>query len=102
MDVTPSGGRIAIETGVKKEYIYLRISDTGSGIPQEELHRIFEPLYSTRGRAGMGLPLVKQIVLEHAGEITIDSEPDKGTIVEMLFPMRWRERDLETKGSAGK
>lgn len=98
MDVTPAGGRIAIETGVKKEYIYLRISDTGPGIPQEELHRIFEPLFSTRGRAGMGLPLVKQIVLEHTGEITIDSEPDKGTTVEMLFPMRWRERDLEKAG----
>lgn len=96
MDVTPAGNEVAVITGVKEDNIFLRISDTGNGIPQEELHRIFEPLYSTRGRAGMGLPLVKQIVLEHSGEIVIDSEPDKGTIVEMSFPMRWRERDLET------
>ncbi len=40
----------------------------------------------------MGLPLVRQIVTEHMGEITVDSNPGKGTTVRMYFPVRWEEK----------
>jgi two-component system sporulation sensor kinase B len=58
---------------------------------QEELHRIFEPFYSTKGRSGMGLPLIRQIIAEHMGEIIIDSKPKIGTTVQFMFPARWKE-----------
>jgi signal transduction histidine kinase len=95
IDATASGGSITISSGVKEERIFLTISDTGKGMTSEELHRIFEPFYSTKGRTGMGLPLVRQIISEHMGEIIIDSKPNVGTTVQFLFPTRWRERDIE-------
>lgn len=93
MDATASGGKISISTGIKEENIFLTITDTGRGMTQEELHRIFEPFYSTKGRTGMGLPLVRQIITEHMGEIIIDSNLHVGTTVQFIFPMRWMERD---------
>lgn len=91
MDATASGGKIAISTGTEEENIFLTITDTGKGMTTEELHRIFEPFYSTKGRTGMGLSLVRQIVVEHIGEIIIDSKPNIGTTVRFTFPTRWKE-----------
>jgi hypothetical protein len=57
----------------------------------EELHRIFEPFYSTKGRTGMGLPLVRQIITEHMGEVILESTLGVGTTVQFIFPVRWKE-----------
>ena len=57
----------------------------------EELHRIFEPFYSTKGRTGMGLPLVRQIITEHMGEVILESTLGVGTTVQIIFPVRWKE-----------
>ncbi len=97
MDATASGGKITVSSGIKEENIFLTITDTGRGMTSEELHRIFEPFYSTKGRTGMGLPLVRQIVAEHMGEIIIDSKPDVGTTVQLIFPTRWMEREYGAK-----
>lgn len=91
VDATASGGKITISSGTKDDDVLLTITDTGKGMTPEEMHRIFEPFYSTKGRAGMGLPLVRQIVAEHMGEITIDSKPGLGTTVQFIFPIRWME-----------
>lgn len=91
VDATQSGGRITIMSGIKGDSVFLTITDTGKGMSQEELHRIFEPFYSTKGRSGMGLPLVRQIITEHMGEIIIDSKPKIGTTVQFMFPARWKE-----------
>lgn len=96
-DATASSGKISISTGTKEDSIFLTITDTGRGMTTEELHRIFEPFYSTKGRAGMGLPLVRQIIAEHMGEIIIDSKPNIGTNVQLIFPTRWMEREYEAK-----
>lgn len=96
IDATASGGSITISSGIKEDRIFLTISDTGKGMTSEELHRIFEAFYSTKGRTGMGLPLVKQIISEHMGEIIIDSKPNVGTTVQVFFHTRWRESDIET------
>lgn len=93
VDATEPGGEITISSGVKEENIYLTITDTGKGMTSEEMHRIFEPFYSTKGRTGMGLPLVRQIIAEHMGEIIIDSKPNVGTTVQFIFPTRWMEKE---------
>ncbi|MCL5978628.1 MAG: ATP-binding protein, partial [Nitrospirae bacterium] len=95
IDATPIGGKITISSSVKGESIFLTITDTGKGMTSEELHRIFEPFYSTKGRTGMGLPLVRQIIAEHMGEIIIDSKPNIGSTVRFAFPTRWRETAVE-------
>ena len=70
------------------KYVYLQIADTGCGIAPETVHRIFEPFYSTKspGR-GLGMAAVQGIVTGHAGAILVDSVPDKGTTVRVLFPV---------------
>ncbi|TAN42866.1 MAG: DUF3365 domain-containing protein [Nitrospirae bacterium] len=100
IDATPQGGIIAVSTGMRGEKIYLRISDLGAGIANDDINRVFEPFYSTKSRSGMGLPLVRQIVLDHMGEITIDSKEGRGTTVELIFPTRWREQDMDAPNKA--
>jgi signal transduction histidine kinase len=90
MEATPSGGEISVKTFAEDDNVVLSVSDTGRGIPKDDIERIFDPLFSTKmHRYGMGLPLVKQIVSEHMGEISVESKPGKGTVVRMVFPARW-------------
>ena len=82
MDITPefeAGERVAT----------VRASDTGSGIPGDQLERIFEPFYSTKdsGRGtGLGLAICHRIVQELAGAITVQSAPGEGTTFEVCLP----------------
>ncbi len=92
IEATGEAGRIAVTTIRDEDKVILTVSDTGSGIPTEDIDKVFDPFYSTkRLRFGMGLPLVKQIISEHLGEIKVESEPGKGTTFKMVFPARWME-----------
>jgi len=93
IEATPSGGSVVIKTYGDNEEVVVEVSDTGPGIPKEEIDRVFEPFFSTKKhRFGMGLSLVKQIVSEHLGEIKVESEMGKGTTFKLIFPVRWMER----------
>ena len=76
------------------EYVCLEISDTGCGIPSDQIQRIFDPFYSTKfsGR-GLGLPVVLGIVRGHRGLIHLYSEPGTGTTFKILFPRAPEGRD---------
>lgn len=90
---TPNNGRIRIGYQVNKHQVVVYFADTGEGIPQEELPRIFEPFYrsattSTKSRgAGLGLPLVKLIVEAHQGSVTVESTVGKGTVFTITLPV---------------
>ncbi len=100
IDATPSGGRITLTTYADNDKVALVITDSGSGIPKENIEKIFDPFYSTKQlRFGMGLPMVKQIVSEHLGEITVESEPEEGTVFKVVFPARWIEKKARTTTS---
>lgn len=74
-----------------------RISDTGCGIAADQLDKIFDPFFSTKLHSfGLGLPLVKQTVTEHIGEIAVESDPGKGTTFSLRFPLRWKQ-DADVK-----
>lgn len=86
-DRTCSGAELTIETVKEGDRIEIRIQDTGSGIPENALSKIFEPLYSTKSfGVGLGMPIIKQIMEQHGGGIEVVSEQGKGTLVTLWIP----------------
>jgi signal transduction histidine kinase/FixJ family two-component response regulator len=83
-------GEITIETEVKEDAVEVRISDTGCGIPKENLTRIFDPFFTTKdvGKGtGLGMNIVYNIIKKHNGSITVDSEVGKGTTFTIRLPL---------------
>jgi signal transduction histidine kinase len=67
----------------------LEISDTGRGIPREEMGRLFQPFFSrSSGGTGLGLVIVKKIVEDHYGVIRVQSEEGIGTSIFILLPVK--------------
>ncbi len=92
VEATSPGGEVVVTTSAEDDRVVFSVADTGSGIPQEDGDKIFDPFYSTKEhRYGMGLPLVKQIVSEHMGKVEMTSELGKGTTFRLVFPPRWQE-----------
>jgi signal transduction histidine kinase len=86
-------GTLTLTTRNLGDEVEVAIADTGHGIPPERLGRIFDPGFTTKGATlgtGLGLSIVYQIVSGHRGEITVDSEVDKGTVFTMRLPVRHR------------
>ena len=90
-------GSISIVTGRDDDGVTVKIEDTGIGIPEEALPHIFEPFYRVDqsrsravGGAGLGLPLVKDIVEKHGGEVTVKSAAGEGTTFILRFPASYR------------
>lgn len=75
------------------KFIELEVRDSGCGIPQEDLNRIFEPFFSTKGKEGTGLGLstVYGTVQQHGGAINVYSEVGRGTVFQILLPLTNRE-----------
>jgi signal transduction histidine kinase len=85
--------------GLPKHAIHIEIADTGPGIPSEIRGRIFEPFFTTKpvGQGtGLGLSLCRGIVDEHAGTITVESEPGRGTTFEIALPVTVRPASVDT------
>ena len=89
-----SGGSVTVSLGIREDSAFLRISDTGMGIPPEALSHIFERFYRVdkarsrqTGGSGLGLAIVRAIINRTRGEIQVDSCPGKGTAFTVTFPM---------------
>ncbi len=85
----PEGGTLRIELAQDQNSVKLTVSDTGHGIPQELLPKVFEPFFTTKefGKGtGLGLTVVKGIIDEHQGAITVESEEGKGTTFTISLP----------------
>ncbi len=84
----PEGGLMLIVTLVENNKAIIRISDTGKGIPQDDLANIFTPFFSTKEAGlGLGLSIVQRIIDEHGGVIHCRSEVNKGTVFEITLPV---------------
>jgi len=80
------GGTLTITTGRQVGRVFVQIRDTGTGIPQEVRDKIFQPFFSSKSKgSGLGLAISQKIIEAHQGEITIDSEPQKGTRVTIFL-----------------
>lgn len=83
----PEGGTLTISTEHSDGLVRVRIADTGGGIDNACLDRIFDPFFSTReGGTGLGLSLTQQIVAEHGGNIACESSPGQGTCFVVELP----------------
>jgi len=83
------GGKLTIKAKIdRKDWARITISDTGKGIPKEEIEKVFDYSYTTREKGlGLGLPIAHKIIEEHGGRITIASRMGKGTAVSILLPI---------------
>jgi two-component system, sporulation sensor kinase E len=91
----PGGGLLRVQTIHKGNELCLKISDSGVGIPEENMEKIFEPYFTTKDfGSGLGLTLVYKIVKEHLGDIEITSKTGEGTTVLMCFPIPQKEKRL--------
>lgn len=96
IDAMPDGGELAIRAGENagEQTVQVEITDTGEGIPEENIDRIFEPFFSTKSDTsgvGLGLSMVYGIIREHRGEIKVDSVPGKGTTFVVTLPAAEQE-----------
>lgn len=83
----PGGGCLTIETCKERQDVIIRISDTGKGIADEDIDRIFDPFFTRReGGLGFGLPIVQRIIEDHKGKITCRSKPGEYTVFEIVLP----------------
>lgn len=83
-------GEITVRTWRQNDFVYASVTDTGCGMPPEVLNRIFEPFFTTKevGKGtGLGLSITYDIIKNHKGEITVDSEPEKGTTFTVKLPI---------------
>jgi two-component system, OmpR family, phosphate regulon sensor histidine kinase PhoR len=91
---SPGGGNITISAGVENEYLFVKVSDTGFGIPAEDRDRIFTRFYRVKDKhtreihgTGLGLAIVKSIIEAHHGNIRVESEEGHGTAFTVFLPL---------------
>jgi len=85
----PDGGQLGIRASITAEAFLISIQDSGTGIPQENLDKIWRPLFTTKAKGtGLGLPVCKRLVEAHAGEITVESEVNKGSTFTVKLPLK--------------
>ena len=91
---TPEGGRVMVSLATEPEHVVIGVSDTGMGIPPDQLEKVFNRFYQVDGThtreqegTGIGLALTKELVELHHGEITVSSEPGRGSRFIVRLPL---------------
>lgn len=93
MDVLPAGGCIEISGQLENSSYVLFLKDNGRGIADEDLHKIFEPYFTTKiTGTGLGLTMVYKIIKEFSGDIIVSSKLGEGTVFKMTFPLPQMDR----------
>ena len=96
-----SGGILRLRSGADETHQFVSFSDTGGGIPPEDISRVFEPYFTTKSSgSGLGLLIVRRIVRAHGGEVIIESERNRGLILTIRLPRVDRRVRFLEQGSA--
>ena len=108
LDAMPGGGELQVSTSLAASMadgdegersaarVVVDFADTGCGMTSEVCGRIFDPLYTTKGRGrgtGLGLVVVRQVLGEHGGRIEVESEPQEGSHFRLIFPVTARQHE---------
>jgi signal transduction histidine kinase len=89
VQATAPGGAVTVKTRAAGGTAEISVIDRGSGIDAKNLGAIFNPFFTTKPQGvGLGLAIVSKIVDEHGGKIAVESEPGKGSVFQVLLPMR--------------
>lgn len=92
MEAMQPGGTLGIRVRADDHSVYVRISDTGSGIKTEDLGKLFSPYHTTKtGGHGLGLMIVQRIIRDHSGHVGIESKEGSGTVVTLQLPQKNRQ-----------
>jgi len=82
------GGTLSLTTLAEADGVWVHVADTGGGIAQEKINRIFQPYFTTKEKGtGLGLMIVQRIVREHGGRIELESHTGQGTTFRLWFPL---------------
>ncbi len=93
IQATASGGEISLEGFKDRHVVKIRVSDTGSGMSEQEKSRMFDPFYSTKKTGtGLGLAVSHQIIEQHRGVMEVDSTLGRGTAVTIILPAEARRK----------
>jgi signal transduction histidine kinase len=106
---TPPGGEVGVTAAASGDAIEISVSDTGVGIPADEVDRVFEPFYRVKGTrpqggqpsSGLGLALVKRLIEAQAGTLRLTSAPGAGTTVTVAVPLAGPRPAAVTPRSGG-
>ena len=92
----PEGGELTLRTSASDNWLKIEVEDTGCGISQENMRKLFTPFFTTKGEAkgvGLGLPVAYGIIQRHQGRIEVQSEEREGTTFTVYLPMHHEEKD---------
>ncbi|MGW6665057.1 MULTISPECIES: PAS domain S-box protein [Peribacillus] len=88
MEAMPDGGVIKVMTELKEDKVHISITDTGIGMPPEQLKRLGEPFFTTKKTGnGLGLMISFKIIESHLGNVFVESEVNKGTVFNIVLPI---------------
>jgi PAS domain S-box-containing protein len=92
VDAMPQGGTITVRARAEGSEVWLRVSDTGTGMSEDVRQRCLEPFFSTKGQhgTGLGLSLVHATVQRHRGSLAVQSEPGRGSTFAIRLPVHAR------------
>jgi len=91
LEAMQPGGTLHVRSRADDESVYLLFGDTGSGIKQDDLLKLFQPYHTTKvGGHGLGLMIVQRIMRSHGGQVGIESKEGVGTVVTLQFPRKDR------------
>lgn len=88
VEAMPEGGTLIISTSIEEDFFVAKIKDTGGGIPEEDIIRIFDPFFSTKPTGvGLGLSITYGIIVSHNGKIDVESIWKNGTVFTISLPI---------------
>jgi two-component system, sensor histidine kinase FlrB len=88
LQANAAGGEVGLHGSVEGDRLLIRVSDRGTGMPPEVQERLFQPFFTTRPEGtGLGLAIVRSVVDAHGGEITVESEPGRGSTFCVRLPL---------------
>ncbi|MBI2876079.1 MAG: hypothetical protein HYY20_04290, partial [Candidatus Tectomicrobia bacterium] len=94
LEAMPQGGQLKVITRVEADHLKIQVQDNGIGMPLAEQGQVFAPFFSLKEHGtGLGLYLVREILLAHGGRVELTSQEGKGTVVTLLLPLSPKGRE---------
>jgi two-component system, NtrC family, sensor histidine kinase HydH len=102
LEAMPAGGEITISATLEPDNVTIQVADNGPGISPDIRDHLFQPFVSSgkKNGLGLGLALSRQTVLDHGGDMWVESEPDRGARFFMRLPLRRMATTAESRMAA--